>query len=467
MSVRRAVIAAVMLAASAGVAGAGWSPAWTNGSIWAHGSLMRDLISAVDERHGVVYGDSESYGFIDTIWPSIYNLDRVDLWITSEAQLPGQPYSWSYAVIPYQNWLDPYKAISGSYSNLWATNGVAWLTWTNAMKYIGLTNTYNFTRPCVAFDGGYSTNRPFWLRREDMNERKALLNLLRWSQDTLVYDKVEKWSRRWSLMDWESGVNIEGESCTNFVAPAATPDYGTEWTDNGYVQDWRWSVIYHRANDELWTGDDANAVYGEAASEAWRIPKPSEGYNARIAWWSETPMGIGTDLPTNLAARSDFYLLSQTGVVSMAGSTTTNWMLLSWVWSDSEWDCYDGKQSDSEPMYDEDEQRVNTQTNCAWSLPRAWSLVATADKKRANGCTAVTNTFTGWPVRADLQYTIETVAETGLPSSPAGASYDRQESMYVGPKAWNIGGGSQYLGSVRVVHRWDVTNGFDKVGPLP
>jgi hypothetical protein len=464
--VTRRNIIAMGLAIVAGNAAAGWSPAWTNGSVWASYAMVKDIKAAVDERHVVMRpyaGDWNAPPAAPGIWPSVRWLGVIDLWLYRTARLLRAPSENSASSSANCSFLDPYLASGTSYEAALRTNAEVRLTWTNAMRYAGLTNTFNFTRPIHRYSGGswsMATNRPFWLRREDLDERRRVLNLLRWTRETQTVGGTNVHV----LASLPNAFESPSFPSCDLNAPVQELPAEYAWT-NAPSGDAAWTLdVVQYEDDPIYvvpghasrmdgigrsdTGNVAMVILDTFEFEGDRFPN--------ISWPSN--YYVAATQPTNFARAMDLYARWETNVLAAVDTYSptklrhdnrpriTSYCARDWSPSDF-----------SEP-------RTNSQPTATWSLPLAYTLEATAATPRGTARSLARSGNV--PDYADL---VLTHRKHSFLFTKSGVTNTIEQLAVVAP-VWQADIADPANGpdlDVVAVCRWDVTNGFDKVGPLP
>ena len=250
MMQRAAILLLTMLAVRAT---AGWSPAWTNGSIWAHGRLAADLRAAAVERWTVggwprggggdpsssttptaLFESDWGAGYlVPTIWPSARWLYRLDGVISNACQY----------------FVDQRNYSGGTFNDWWGAHATnQWLptwTWTGLVAY-AVTNL----RVSAA-----STNSPIWPRRSDYDQRRRLLQTLSASQAD------------WGWQDGASGYAVpywgttvdEAETNVAYTMEAASTIVTNSWA---WLEDWA-ETNWHRTTSGFWPGAYTRKTWSE------------------------------------------------------------------------------------------------------------------------------------------------------------------------------------------------------------
>ena len=152
---RAAAIAVLLVCAWPALAG--WSPAWTNGTIWLRYSLYRDLYDAVNERCAWSGGTNTALP-VPSIWPSWPWVCRVDSALQSLAPSFCNPTLTNAA---------------GHYTNA----APPMLTFTGALDQAAITNAAGY--PVFRRD---ATNFTIWPRLVDLRQRRDALARLQWTR---------------------------------------------------------------------------------------------------------------------------------------------------------------------------------------------------------------------------------------------------------------------------------------------
>ena len=152
---RRIIVLGLALVASN--AAADWSPAWTNGSIWAYGAMRSDLRNAVAERS--IWATGSAPAPTNSIWLSWAWVNQIDVKLQSLA-------------VKFCN-----LTLTNAAGHFAGTNDLPMLTWTGLLAQAGVTN--DFGAPGFRRSG---TNSAFWPRRYDMEQRRAAVRAMKWTR---------------------------------------------------------------------------------------------------------------------------------------------------------------------------------------------------------------------------------------------------------------------------------------------
>ena len=189
------------------IAQAGWSPAWTNGSIWAHQRCVKDLYNAYNERR-LLFAAGPYYTITaPTIWPSFSWLTTLD----ARLQSIGTKF------------VDRGQAGTNNHFDAYfADNPTSWApsyTWSSLLTDAGVTNF----RVCA-------TNQTIWPRLSDLMQRRRVIERLTWTKSF--------WWFEGEGSDWIGEANDTDAATTNWPAleqVAETNWHGIADSDNADV----------------------------------------------------------------------------------------------------------------------------------------------------------------------------------------------------------------------------------------
>ena len=192
------------------IAQAGWGPSWTNGSIWAHQRVARDLRAAVDERCQWAGGTNTTIT-APTIWMSWYWVGRVDAAIASLAP--------AFCNLSLTN-------AAGHYNR---TNEVPpMLTFTGVLHQAGITNAAGY--PVFRRD---ATNFTIWPRLADLRQRRDALARLKWTRILIPYNSTYR----------EAKDGLAWSGTTSGPSSAAWADLYRGASNNYATAAWSWTGV--------------------------------------------------------------------------------------------------------------------------------------------------------------------------------------------------------------------------------
>jgi len=205
-------VALILACLGPAIAQAGWGPTWTNGSIWAHQRVARDLRAAVDERCQWAGGTNTTIT-APTIWMSWYWVGRVDAAIAGLA-----PYFCN-------------QTLTNSFGNFGSRSNEVppFLTFTGALHQAGITNAAGW--PVFRRD---ATNATIWPRLADLRQRRDVLSRLRWTRLVQIPDSGRspsdglRWTGATSAPPSVSWADLYRSASNNFAAAS--------WTWDGYTR---------------------------------------------------------------------------------------------------------------------------------------------------------------------------------------------------------------------------------------
>jgi len=448
---------------------AGWSVAWTNDSIWPSWSCPNDLRVACAERNAVLqpWGTLvQSVPAEPSIWPSAAWLGQVDKWLMVNALLPGSPGPvTSVEGTLHRRFIDPYLASGTSFATAFNTNANVRLTWTNAMKYAGLTATHNFTRPTwrwVPATGWVAEdNSPFWLRISDMEERRKVLDLLRWTQQ----DTASGGTNVWYFKPLDFAFEAPSLPACDVRTPVQELPSEFSWTNlpSGSLY---WSIntaSYWDDDDDIWyipsgvaTRFDglATTATGEIEATSLEMFDFSDWEFPDIRW--PAAYWLSAVQVTNYASATDLYAKWETNVLAAVTST-----YLTEIDFETPYITV-GECALDFPPADADRLITNAQPEASWPLPLTYEIAATATKLRHSSRALVVSSNV--PDHNDLVFTHHSSSYT----EKAGTNLIEELAVVI-PKWQSDVGDPYYQGrlgptlSLAAVTRWDVTNGFSRV----
>jgi hypothetical protein len=437
-----------------------------------------DLKTAVDERNAVIrqyLGIVQSPPQTPGMWPSVYWLGALDLWLLRGAMLPGAPSEQNWGSSAGCYFVDPYVARGTSFEYAFRSNVTTHLTWTNAMRYAGLTNSFNFTHPTWVFNPATytwstATNRPFWLRRSDLDERRRVLNLLRWTRE----DEYTGGTNVWRVRQFPEALECPAfPSCEKNTPVEALPsEY--EWVNTPVapIPAWwntmKWRLIADRDFDE--TPPFAGAGI---AARMDGIGHCNTGnvdmvflrqhsfwpYRINVLWPSNYYLRLQSQ-PTNYANQTDVYAQWETNVLAAIDTQSYTKIL-----HESSPHIFGPSCSVDWTPVGQSEMRTNSQPQVTWPLPLKYTLDATGTKAKAPGASRTVVLGNNVPDHEDL---VLTNVKHEF-DEPSGDVTNTVEELAVVIPVWQLRLADPLTGpilSLAGVSRWDVTNGFQMVWPL-